>query len=37
VATPDGLDLRDRRHAAELAAALEAVDLAALAGSPGGA
>jgi hypothetical protein len=33
VATPDGLDLRNRDHAAELAAALAAVDLAALAGA----
>jgi hypothetical protein len=33
VAGPDGLDLRDRDHAAELAAALEAIDLAALEGA----
>jgi DNA invertase Pin-like site-specific DNA recombinase len=33
VAGPGDLDLRDQRHAAELAAALEAVDLAALEGN----
>jgi hypothetical protein len=30
VGAPDGLDLRNRDHAAELAAALEQIDLAAL-------
>jgi hypothetical protein len=32
VAAPHDLDLRDREHAAELAAALEQIDLAALEG-----
>jgi hypothetical protein len=30
VAAPDGLDLRDRQHAAELAEVLSAIDLAAM-------